>query len=34
MLNTITVNSLEQSTKKIVDLLTQLTQDYQPDFSR
>ena len=29
MLNTITVNPLEQSTKKIVDLLTQLTQDYQ-----
>ena len=29
MLNTITVNPLEQSTKKIVDILTQLTQDYQ-----
>jgi hypothetical protein len=29
MLNTITVNPLEQSTQKIVDLLTQLTQDYQ-----
>ena len=29
MLNTITLNPLEQSTKKIVDLLTQLTQDYQ-----
>ena len=29
MLNTITVNPLEQSTKKIVELLTQLTQDYQ-----
>ena len=29
MLNTITINPLEQSTKKIVDLLTQLTQDYQ-----
>ena len=29
MLNTITVNPLEQSTKKIVDLLTLLTQDYQ-----
>ena len=29
MLNTITLNPLEQSTKKIVELLTQLTQDYQ-----
>lgn len=29
MLNTITVNPLEQSTQKIVDLLTKLTQDYQ-----
>jgi len=29
MLNNITVNPLEQSTQKIVDLLTQLTQDYQ-----
>jgi len=29
MLNTITVNPLEQNTQKIVDLLTQLTQDYQ-----
>jgi hypothetical protein len=28
MLNTITLNPLEQSTKKIVELLTQLTQDY------
>ncbi|MFM8295064.1 MAG: hypothetical protein ACKN9E_11020 [Microcystaceae cyanobacterium] len=29
MLNTITLNPLEQSTQKIIDLLTQLTQDYQ-----
>jgi hypothetical protein len=29
MLNTITINPLEQSTQKIVDLLTHLTQDYQ-----
>lgn len=29
MLNTIILNPLEQSTKKIADLLTQLTQDYQ-----
>ena len=29
MLNTILVNPLEQSTQKIIDLLNQLTQDYQ-----
>jgi len=29
MLNTITLNPLEQSTKKIVDLFAQITQDYQ-----
>jgi hypothetical protein len=29
MLDTILVNSLEQSTQKIIDLLNQLTQDYQ-----
>jgi hypothetical protein len=29
MLNTILINLLEQSTQKIIDLLNQLTQDYQ-----
>lgn len=34
MLDTILINPLEQSTQKIIDLLNQLTQDYQQLFQQ